>query len=370
MWCAVFGSGELATRMLSALAVAATSVVLVKLGEAMFWRRAGIIAGVVYPLVPATAWAAGEARSFALAALASAVTLLALVRAVDRPTAWWRWVLVALAIAFTGWLFVFTILMVPAALLLIPREEWRRHWPRILACVGAGCLAVLPLVVVAAGQWGQVAWIPDRSTIEMLDSLISAPYFREQGRFAAVVWSLLGGGVVLLWVRRPRYRRPVAALACCLALPTVALALTGPALGQSLYFSRYLVFTAPALALLLAAVLAALPRPWMAGLAIVLFAGGAVAPMQARTDPLSKSSWIFMVETLSARAEPGDAMVAFSNHTTMARVVYPEPLATLPLLNEIVDPARRPTRLATTIGEPSRVLCRSYTGCGSRLRAA
>jgi len=337
-WSEPFGLGTLSTRMLSALAVAGTSLVLFHLGRSSLSVRVGVIAGVLYPLVPAVVWAAGEARSFALSALAAALVLLALVRALDRPGEMWRWVVMALAIVVMGWTFLFALLGLPGALLLVTRDQWRRHWRAILAAVGAGLAGTAPLVWFAAGQRGQVSWIPEIGTRDMFWTIAVNQYFRDELSFALAFWPALAVGGLLAWRARGDHRRPLVAYAASIAVPTLALALSGPVLGTPLYVVRYLLFTAPALAMIGAIALSRLSVPLLAALMGAFLVFGAGPSLESRLDPLSKSSWLFAADTLGTRSEPGDAMVAFSVHLTGARAIHPEELGSMPLLNETVGP--------------------------------
>lgn len=90
-WLALAGTSPLAARLPSVLAVAATSVLLLRCGTDLFDRRAGVVAAVLFPALPAAMWMAGEARSYATAGLVVTLLLLATLRALraaDRATAW------------------------------------------------------------------------------------------------------------------------------------------------------------------------------------------------------------------------------------------------------------------------------------------
>ncbi len=350
LWTGALGVSPLATRLPSALAVAGTSLVLLQLGRATLSGRAGVIAGVLYPLIPAVAWAAGEARSFALSALLAAAIVLALVRALADPRPW-RWALLAVTIALAGWLFVFTVLLLPAALLLVTPAQWRRHRRALAVSVTAGLVGVLPLLGYALRQRAQVGWIPEYGWRDLMWGAAVEQYFRGSLPVAAVAWLALLLGAVLVWWSHPDSRRPLLAFAAGVVLPTLVLLASGPVLGTSYYWGRYLVFTAPALAMVAAIVLNRVTTPWaVATLGVVLVAASGPT-LRERLDPLSKSSWLFAAETVAARAEPGDAMIAFSNHMTAARVIHEE-LASLPLLNETITPAVAAHEVVPSVGGP------------------
>lgn len=352
-WAELFGFGTLAMRLPSAAAVAATSLVLVHLGRAHSSMTVGVLAGIIYPLIPAVVWAAGEARSFALSALLAALVLLTLVRALDRPTDRWRWALLALAITAASWTFLFSILMVPGALIFVTREQWRRRWPAITAATVAALAGTVPLALFAAGQRRQVSWIPDAGWGSTLETILTEQYLRGTGQsFALLFWGLLAIGVVIAWTTQQDDRRLIVAYATIVGVPTLALALSGPVLGEPMYVQRYLLFTAPALVMLVALVLARRSMDAIAVILVILLVVGAGPSLRSRLDPMSKSSWPLAVETLGSRAEPGDAMIAFSSHLTGARAIYPESVGSLPLLNETVTPQMAPQQISPSTGGP------------------
>lgn len=351
-WSGIFGSDEFSTRIVSAIAVACTSSMLLILGRRTLSFRVGVIAAVVYPAIPAVVWAAGEARSYALSGLAVVLVLLALVEAVERPSELWRWILLVVAIAFTGWLFLFSLLILPSSLFLVKREKWREHWWKIVAGVGTGIALTLPLAILAAGQRGQVSWIQDRGLVNTAKSIIAAQYFGKESGFALFFWLFFATGVALVWTSQHQVRRELFAYATMMVLPTMALALSGPLLDVPMYVTRYLFFTAPALAILVAIVAGLFTTPVTVTLLIAFLVFGSLPSAQSRLDPLSKSSWLFAAQTLSDRAKPGDAMIGFSDHLTVAREIYPDELGPVALLNETVTPEQAATMVIPTRGGP------------------
>ena len=101
MWLGVrlAGHGELALRLPSALAMAATAALITVTGRRLVSQRAGLAAGLTFAALPAVSWFAQDARPFALETAAAAAASYVLVRLAEdgargtgragtRP-AWW-----------------------------------------------------------------------------------------------------------------------------------------------------------------------------------------------------------------------------------------------------------------------------------------
>ncbi len=101
MWLEVrlAGHGELALRLPSALAMAATAALITVTGRRLVSQRAGLAAGLTFAALPAVSWFAQDARPFALETAAGAAASYSWSgwprtapagtgRAATRP-AWW-----------------------------------------------------------------------------------------------------------------------------------------------------------------------------------------------------------------------------------------------------------------------------------------
>ena len=109
----VAGTGEVATRLPSAVAMAATAAGVGAIARRLASRRAALYAGLVFALLPTVSLQGHDARPYALVtATATAASYLLLRVAADpRP----RWLAgYALALALTGYLQLFGLLLVPA----------------------------------------------------------------------------------------------------------------------------------------------------------------------------------------------------------------------------------------------------------------
>jgi mannosyltransferase len=190
-------------------------------------------------------------------------------------------------------------------------------------------LALIPFLRVVAGEKSQVAWLADQSSVNAWTVLVE-PWFEESIAVAVVGWLLLIAGGVL-W---RRMRGSTLALAgAWVVVPWAGLLLANFAFGP-LYSSRYLSFTAPGLAFLLAAVLLAVPwrRALPIGLAVLVIA--AAPSYVGQRSPFAKnggSDLRQLAETVHAHAHAGDA-VAFDSGTAHPRQsldAYPQEFAGL-----------------------------------------
>ena len=77
------GAGELATRLPSALAMAAAAAAVTALGRRLVSPRAGLASGLVFAILPEVSWYGQEARSYAMVTALAAVASYLLVRALQ-----------------------------------------------------------------------------------------------------------------------------------------------------------------------------------------------------------------------------------------------------------------------------------------------
>ena len=109
----VAGTGEVVTRLPSAVAMAATAGGVAAIARRLASRRAALWAGLVFAVLPTVSLQAHDARPYAMVtATATAASYLLLRVAADpRP----RWLAgYAVALALTGYLQLFGLLLVPA----------------------------------------------------------------------------------------------------------------------------------------------------------------------------------------------------------------------------------------------------------------
>lgn len=282
------GPGLVALRLPSVLATAAAAAGVGALGARLAGRRVGLLAGLVFPLLPVVQRYAQEGRSYALVcALVTWATWL-LLRAMDRPGRRRLWAGYAAVLLVAALLHEFAVLALLAHAVTVARSALpaavTRAW-RVAACAVVAGLA--PLGVVSLTQSAQVDWIGPPTTVELLafvglsaaggvcayvapggarsrtpadaETETETDADAETGAPAAVRSAARAGQV-----RPPAGRAPALPTLPALALPLLVLPsalLIALSPLRQLYVDRYVLFYAVGLALLVGAALDRLARP-------------------------------------------------------------------------------------------------------------
>jgi hypothetical protein len=153
----LFGDGEIALRLPSALAGVASVPLAWAVGRRLGGARAALLAAALVAVNPLMVWYSQEARAYGLIAFTSALALLCFLRAEERPSAG-RMAAFALAGALALATHYFAIfLLAPMALWLLARPRPRRPALPALGALLAAGLALLPLALAQGGHGTQ--WI-------------------------------------------------------------------------------------------------------------------------------------------------------------------------------------------------------------------
>ncbi|MET7967805.1 glycosyltransferase family 39 protein [Micromonospora sp. NPDC005305] len=352
-WTALAGTSPTALRLPSALAMAGAAALTSRLGAQLVGPRAGLLAGLLLAVLPATSRYGQEARPYAPATLFAVLATLLLVGALRRP-AWRRWAGYAVAVAALGLfhLIALTLLAAHALVVLLAAVRGRRaagleplpdgsdltrdasapedapdtrareaapdtgarvdtlragptgrglFWRWLVALLPAAVL-VAPLVLVARGQRGrQLDWV----RLVRVDDLAALPGALAQ---SGVVGGLLVG---LAALGAARLGRRALLPGAALVLPVLLLFAAGSAVP--LWVTRYLTFTVPFACLLAGAALAGVRLA--PALAVVTLAGLLGLPDQAalrrthewpRTAPVDYAG---VARIVADQQQPGDAVV-------------------------------------------------------------
>jgi mannosyltransferase len=304
-WTAVFGDSTAALRLPSVLAMAGAAGLTARLGERLVDARAGLLAGLLFAVLPGTSRYAQEARPYALATFLAVLATLLLVEALRRPS-WPRWTGYAVAVATLGLTHLIALTLLAAhavAVLLAARPPARRRVvsPWLLALLPT-VLLVTPLVLAARGQRArQLDWV-DPARLADLAALPGGV-----ARSGAVGGLLLG----LAALGAGRLGRRALLPGACVLLPVLLLFAAG--LVVPLWVARYLVFTVPFGCLLAGAALAGVRLG--AALAVVTLAGLVGLPDQAalrRTHEWPRSATVDYrgaARVIAAGQRPGDVIV-------------------------------------------------------------
>lgn len=315
-WFAVFPPTEFWSRAPSALAVGAAAAGVVVFAKQFAPRMTGACAGVVFAILPRVTWAGIEARSYAFSAVAAVWLTVLLVSAIRRNRRW-LWLLYALALMVSVLLNVYLVLLVPVYAVVVPVLDRRRSvvtWWAITSVAAVGIMT--PFLLFAHGQVFQVAWISPLNWHNVID-VIGHQYFENSVPFAVLAGMVIV--VAAVAARRGRLsdsgddtRRLLLVCAAWMVVPT-AITLIYSAFGDSVYYARYLTFTTPAMAVVLAVCICALAkRPWaVAAVLFVLAVAAAPNYLFSQRTTYAKESWDYsqVADLISARATPGDCLL-------------------------------------------------------------
>ena len=291
-WAAVAGTSPVALRLPSVLAMAAATALVAVLGARVADRWVGLLAGVLFAVLPVTSRFAQEARPYAFVVLCAVVASLLLIRLLARPA-----VPVGLAYALTVAL-LGAFHLVGLLLLLAHAVVARRRLVAWALWAGCGVLPVLPLVWFGARQSGQVTWIPPAR----LHTILAAP----QDLFVS---GTVAGALIALALLAFSRRWPVLALVSWAVVPLAALAVV--AQFTPLFWPRYLSYTVPAWVVLAAVTVGRLSRNRTIAVLVAVAALGAPAQTSIRMPDGHGQATRAAGTLIADHDRPGDA-IAYS----------------------------------------------------------
>lgn len=307
-WSLAFGDSIVAVRAFSAAAAGVATAGVVVLGDRLGGRAVAWWSGIAFAVLPVVTMWGAEARSQAAVMAAVAWTTVAFVRAAGSQRGVdWLWY--SLGVAFTGLLFVQTVLLVPAHLVtLVWRRESRPVWLRWGVAAAVPALALAPFAVAASQQTGQVSWVPRPELLRGAASILLNPWFAGSYLVtaAAGVWILLA---VVRAVRTHEWLLPSLALPW-VVVPSLVLLLYSH-FATPMYQPRYLAHAAGAVALLIGSGLAAVGRRiWVAVAGVLVIAVGSALIVVPSRAPFAKegSDWGQLSLEVQQQSRPGDAV--------------------------------------------------------------
>ena len=318
------GYSPLALRVPSAIAVGAAAALTVVLGRTLDRPRLGLIAGIVFCLLPRTTWAGTEGRSYALTAVL-AVTMTILLVLASRSSGRSLWVLYAVAVVVSCLVFVYLALVVAAH--AVTMASWlassrSRAWPPAARWVRWTALAtalVTPFGLAVIGQSGQLHWL-DAPGLRTVREVFENQWFYTSTPFAIAGWALIALGAIVL-LRSARGLSPASVLLPSLALPTVAL-LVASVLVTPVYTPRYLTMCVPFVALVMAAAIERMRPNALQTAAVLVLALLAVPQIAAQRLPEAKerASWAAVADLIAEqRALDGPASTTAIVYGTVQR---------------------------------------------------
>ena len=249
-WMAAFGASVVAMRMLSVLAMAGAAACVTLAGRRLAGARAGLLAGLVFALVPSVSRFAQEVRFYAPEVLAVALATLLLLRALDAPSVR-RWAAYGVCLAVVGYIDLVALSVVLGHAVGAALRWWQDKDVRpdrgagvllgFTAAAAAGLAACVPLVAFSLTKAGsQVFWIPRPGLdVYTFGSFTRNLFYSTSVATAVIVLAVLAWSA---W-------QAAAFMTAVAVLPVAAVWLLsqGP---HSYFFGRYLLFTVVAWAIL------------------------------------------------------------------------------------------------------------------------
>jgi mannosyltransferase len=354
-WVALFGTGEIAMRLPSALAMAAAAAGVTVVGRRCTGPAAGLAAGLVWAAGPQTSRWAQEARSYAMTAAVAVLATYLLVRALDRDEQRpWRWFAGYVpAVAVLGLLHLHGALLLAAhgvtLLIIRPRAG---IWVRWLVSSVLAALPLVALALAAQDQKRQVTWLPEPS---WKVAWTEVQFLCGGHDLVAPVVALALAGVVADVVRRARRssgtRSPGTVSLSAIALPwavlPTVLLLAVSSVGDPMFYFRYTTFCLPAVALLVGGGIAGLLTvarrpPAQAVVAVVAVAALAAPAVQdhryirrqdSRPENMRKAA-----DVIRTHARSGDAIVYLAGSVRWSAATYPDVFGRLRDIGAQTDP--------------------------------
>ncbi|MGK9148058.1 glycosyltransferase family 39 protein [Plantibacter flavus] len=321
VWIGWFGSAEGVARFPSAVATGFAAAGVVVLARQLFGTPTGVLAGLVFAIIPQVTRMGVEARSYAFGmAVAVWLTHWFIVLLRRRIVRRRDWVLFAVASAASVYLFLYLALLVlvhlAAAMSLRPGRAVVRRW---LWSLSIALVLALPILIAGVAERGQIAFL-GRRDYATASSVLVGQWF-ELPAFAMVAWALMliAPIGVLTSRRRTDERYGLAIIAVWVVMPT-AILIIGNELLTPMYNLRYVTFCTPAVAILIALGVRTLvgalsgTRTPLAGTALTfaLLAGLAAPAIIGQRGEFAKDDGSDLRQTadvVAAHATAGDAIV-------------------------------------------------------------
>lgn len=348
-WFAVFPATEFWSRLPSALAVGVAAAGVVVLAEQFCGRRVAVCSGVLFAILPRITWAGIEARPYAFAATAATWLTVLCVVAVRRDTrrAWLGYGLVAVVSTLISTFSVLVVISHAAVVrVLSHRRATTLHWA---VAAGTTLIAVTPFLLFSQTQIWQVGWISPLSW-HTVTGIVEQQYFDKSVPFALLsgVVIVAAAGGLRTGLRPPPAGSTAQLSVICaswILVPTIG-TLVYSAVGKPVYYPRYLIGTAPAMAVVLGICVATIAtRPRSAAALVALFAVAA-APnyLVTQRDRHAKEGWDYsqVADVVKTYALPGDCLVV-DNTTGWAPGPIRALVAARPdAFENLADPGRGP----------------------------
>lgn len=337
-WVSMFGPSAFSLRLPSALATGVAAACVYWLGTRLGGRQLAVWAVVIFAVLPRVFWAGIEGRSYAMTAMFAAAATLALMVALDRNSkvVWVAYSGLALAGILSN-LFVGLLIAAHLVSMFWDRTITRVQRIRWAVAAGAACVISAPFLIAASRQAGQLGtrdfglsdlaqnvavnqWFlgdtpttttgVSRTTIRLND--LASWWLPASLVVAAIGWLLMAYAVYrALRVTDPNddHRSAVAWLVPWIVIPTAVIGVYS-VLATPMYSPRYLTFAAPAVALLMASGLLAIPqrRLRLTTIIVLVLAVVPIFVSQRQIYGKNSSDWISASQYVEDNARSGDGV--------------------------------------------------------------
>lgn len=342
-WFAVFPATEFWSRFSSCLAIGGAAAGVVVLGRQFSGRTVSVCAGVLFAMLPRVTWAGIEARSYSWSTLAAVWLTVLLIAAIRRDHR-------ALWAAYGALLVVSTVLNIYVVLIVIPHAAAlallgnRRARVRWAVVSTIAVLIVVPFILWCRSQSFQVGWISPLG-LHTVTEVVLEQYFDHSVAFALAAAAMLIAPLVVSRLRPTDSAiRRLAVIAAVWVVAPTAVLLVYSAVAQPLYYPRYLCFTTPAMALLLAVCVVAVARSreWITAALAVLALAATPNYITVQRGPYAKEGMDFsqVADVIAAHSSPGDCIVFDNTTSWKPGPIRPITAARPAAYAHLVDPGR------------------------------
>ncbi|WP_166904918.1 glycosyltransferase family 39 protein [Mycobacterium sp. DL440] len=343
-WFTIFPATEFWSRFSSCLAIGGAAGGVVVLGRQFSTRTVSVCAGVLFAMLPRITWAGIEARSYSWSTLAAVWLTVLLIFAIRRDrTALWLSYGVLLAVSTVLNIFV-VLMVVPHAVAVAIVGNRRRTRTRWVSVTAAAMVVVVPFVLWCRSQSFQVGWISPPGLHSVAEVLVRQ-YFDHSVAFAVLAAAVLSAPLLARRLRPTDHgtRRLVVMAVVWVLAPTAAL-LAYSAVAQPLYYPRYLCFTTPAMALLLAVCVVAVARSreWITAVLAVFAVAATPNYLMVQRGPYAKEGMDFsqVADVISAHSSPGDCLIFDNTTSWKPGPIRPLTAARPAAYTDLIDPGR------------------------------
>lgn len=361
LWSRVFGTGEAGLRSFSAVCGTLAIPVVWLIGRRLVSERVGLVAALLTAVNPFLFWYSQEARAYSLLLLLSALSLLALVGALQAPgrARLLGWGVVG-ALALAVHYYAAVLIAAEAVTLgLVLRRRGR------LTPTGAA-VALAPLLAVGAALTpllirqndGRAAYIASQEgslphrIVQLVKEDIIGQGQPDKALLTAIGCALVAVALGLLVTRARRSERSAALLAAAVGLGGIAVAVVVAVVATDYFNTRNLIATWPALMLVVAVGLGG-ARAGRAGAAatVALTVLSLVCVANVVADPVfQRPDWRGAAQALGPRGTEPRALVS-DQHSQAPLQPYLPGLAAYPAAGDRVGEVDV-VWLPTTYGAP------------------